>query len=168
MSFDFSNLIPDSVKERFLEDESAPPQVPAKPSPVVVVPTSNFHPPITSNVVIQGQQSTSSALSGILGGTYTTPSATLAILTDLRSKTDFDATPIGQQLKSNMDALDGTGLADDIKSKTAMKLSHQSPAQVVSVLQGLQSILVSDRRNFDATMQTATAAEVDARQAKSG
>lgn len=165
MSFNLKDHLPKGVADALFEDDAPTPQVHASslvnPPPV----------PPQSNTPWPQQPAMPTPLEHLaqLGaqGAYTSPSATLAFLTDLRSKTDFDATPIGQQLKSSMDALDGTGLTDDIKSKTAMKLSHQSPAQVVSVLQGLQSILVSDRRNFDATMQTATAAEVDARQAKS-
>lgn len=171
MSFKFENLIPDSVKDRFLEDESAPPQVSAKPIPAVAVPPSNFQNSLTSPITMQGQQGTS-AMSGLFGSVgaqpaYTTPSATLAFLTDLRTKTDFDTTPLGQQLKSFMDGLADTGMADDLKSKTALKLSHQTPSQVVSVLQGLQAVLAADKQQFEATMQTATVAEVDARKTKS-
>jgi len=98
--------------------------------------------------------------------THSSP-AVSSILADLRTKTNFEATPVGQQLKDSTDALADTGMSDEQKSKTAMKLSHQSPAQVVSVLQGLQAVLVSDKQKFEATMQTATTAEVSSRQTKS-
>ena len=148
--------LPDKVKNALCDpDESTAPQAVPVPIAVPRQPESPYQP-----------------ITAMFSGTLTTPSpvvssAVSSILSDLRGKTDFDATPIGQQLKGCMDALADTGLSEEQKSKTAMKLSHQSPSQVISVLQGLQSVLVADKQHFEATMQTATTAEVNARQAKS-
>lgn len=152
--------LPKGVVDALFEEEDTPAPAPHPnvPAPSVAVASIQWPQQITSPHGLIATLVPSASLPA---------SAVAPILADLRTKTDFDATPIGQQLKGSIDALADTGLSDEQKSKTALKLSHQSPAQVVAVLQGLQSILVSDRRNFDATMQTATAAEVDARQAKS-
>lgn len=152
--------LPKGVVDALFEEEDTPAPAPHPnvPAPSVAVASIQWPQQITSP---------SGLIATLVPSASLPASAVAPILSDLRTKTDFDATPIGQQLKGSIDALADTGLSDEQKSKTALKLSHQSPAQVVAVLQGLQSILVSDRRNFDATMQTATAAEVDARQAKS-
>lgn len=144
--------LPDAIHSAIFEDDppKTKPNVEPVASPVQSVPVQApvYFAPVTDS---------GTAMS----------SAVLSILSDLRGKTDFDATPIGQQIKGCFDALAETGLSDEQKTKTAMKLSHQSPSQVVSVLQGLQAVLVADKQHFEASMQTATTAEVSARQAKS-
>lgn len=142
-----------------LKDALCEPEAPAvsQPVPHPVAPQSFSSIPPTMPTVYAPTVTFSSGLS----------SAVASILSDLRSKTNFDATPVGQQLKESSDALADTGMSEEMKSRTAMKLSHQSSAQVVSVLQGLQAVLVSDKQHFEASMQTATTSEVSARQAKS-
>jgi hypothetical protein len=145
------DYLPKVVGDAMYEEEL--PKVPVPAPRPMSVPTGSLGPRISYQM-----PSTSAAV---------VSSAVSAILSDLRAKTNFDATPIGQQVKESMDALADTGLSDEQKVKTAMKLSHQSPAQVISVLQGLQAALLADKQHFEATMQTATTAEVNAREAKS-
>lgn len=148
--------LPKGVADALFEQEAAP-EKPFQQS--AKVPPIQWQPPAPALVSVVNSTS---------AGTITvTSSAVSSILADLRAKTNFETTPVGQQLKESTDALADTGLDDLQKSKTAMKLSHQSPAQVVAVLQGLQAVLVAETQHFEATMQTATTAEVSARQAKS-
>lgn len=160
------DLLPKGVADALYEDDPAPTpksilhvqpivqqttqwQPPAKtplqPFAAAYPPSPNYPPPTVTG--------SSSAVTGFLD--------------DLRAKTDFDATPIGQQLKGSLDALAGTGLSEEMMTKTAMKITHQSPAQVVAVLQGLTAVLTSEQQHFEASMQSATTQEVGARQAKS-
>lgn len=158
--------LPESVKAKLCDPEvpKAPESAPVQQS----VPSSATQWSQNPDV----RQSISTNFPSAMPNIGATPasvlsSAVASILSDLRTKTDFDATPVGQQLKQCIDALSDTGLSDEQKSKTAMKLSHQSPANVVSVLQGLQSVLAADKQKFDATMSTATTMEVDNRQSQS-
>lgn len=152
--------LPKGLVDAYFENDT--PAAPAQVAqPFVLNPPSATAPFVLSGVHVQPPAVT------VYHSSPTPSSAVSSILADLRSKTDFDATPTGQQLKGCIDALSDTGMSDEQKSKTAMKLSRQSPAQVVAVLQGLQAVLTADKQHFDATMQTATTAEVSARQAKS-
>jgi chromosome segregation ATPase len=143
----------DRIHDALYEEQAPTAPEPIHQQPAQPLPTFQ---PLADSVMPSGAAPASVLSSGVS-----------SILSDLRDKTNFDATPIGQQLKGCMDALADTGLSEEQKIKTAMKLSHQVPSQVVSVLQGLQSVLVTDKQHFEATMQTATTAEVNARQAKS-
>lgn len=148
--------LPDGIKDVLCEPDAPA----AKPvPPPVAVPYVLPIAPITSFV---SQTSHTDA-----GAITVTSSAVSSILSDLRAKTDFNATPVGKQLKESLDALADTGMSEEMMSRTAMKLTHQSPAQVVSALQVLQTALIADKAQFEASMQKATVAEVAARQAKS-
>ena len=164
--------LPKSVADALFEPEEAP--APSQPIPAVLparfIPPSNF-----GTIAVQSSADVASSagfpntvVSMSQAGLATSPvtsAAVASILADLRSKTDFDATPSGQHLKNCREALADSGMTEQQIVKTAMKLSHESPAQVVSVLQELQAVLASDRQQFEATMQAATSAEVDSRHA---
>lgn len=151
--------LPDGLKDVLCEPDApsakpvqnAPQPVSVPYMPVVQIPTTN------TPIYVPNNPAPSSV----------TSSAVSSILADLRSKTDFNTTPVGQQLKESLDALADTGMSEEMMSRTAMKLTHQSPAQVVSALQVLQTTLIADKAQFEASMGKATVAEVAARQAKS-
>lgn len=95
-----------------------------------------------------------------------TASADNPILSDLRSRTSFETTPIGQKLQEFITGLDDTGMTDTQKIKTSLKLSHITPVMVVDILNGLVALLAADKQKFDAQMSLATTKEIDGRQQK--
>lgn len=161
MSFKLTDIIPDSIKDKYMEDET-PAQVtsPAKPSLLLNALSSsspsNFLPSL-------GQQPTFPISPDVIAAKINTSNP---ILDDLRIKTSFEATPLGQQIQGFIDALNDTGMTDDQKIRTALKLGHITPESVITTLNGIQSVLVAERQKFDAQMSTASTSEVDGRQQK--
>lgn len=144
--------LPDGIKDALCEPDTPAAKPVQQPPPVLPVAA------ITSLI---------SQISPTESGTSSVASAAVAaILADLRSKTNFSTTPTGKALAECEEALADTGMSAEMKSKTAMKLTHQSPVQVVAALQVLQTALTADKAQFESSMQKASA-EVDARQAKS-
>lgn len=86
----------------------------------------------------------------------------------LKSKTDFDATPVGQQIKEHMVPLDGLPLTDAQKMSAVLKAGVKdglTADTIVSTLQGLLAVLDQDKVSFQAALDAATKKEVDARKA---
>lgn len=94
------------------------------------------------------------------------PVADNPLLADLRSRTSFETTPIGQKLQEFITGLDDTGMSDTQKIKTSLKLSHITAASVIDTLNGLSAVLAADKQKFDAQMSTATTKEIEGRQQK--
>lgn len=162
MSFKLTDIIPDSIKDKYMEDETiAQAIIPAKPSQPLIV--NSLSSPSPSNFLPSLGQPTFPISPDVIAAKINTSNP---ILDDLRSKTSFEATPLGQQLQGFIDALSETGMTDDQKIRTALKLGHITPESVVSTLTGIQAVLGSERQKFDAQMSAATTSEVDGRQQK--
>lgn len=161
MNFKLTDIIPDSIKDKYMEEEPEHGAVaPVKLSQALrdTIPTTPNPPP--SNFLSSLSQPIAVPITPLV-----TPTSN-PILDDLRSKTSFEATPLGQQLQGFIDALSETGMTDDQKIRTALKLGHITPESVVSTLTGIQAVLGSERQKFDAQMSAATTSEVDGRQQK--
>jgi hypothetical protein len=152
MNFDIKSHLTKGVADAlFTEDDNPKPQQekPRPQAPVVDIPV----PAIIRNVTSPYP--------------HTAPAPVAAdnpLLADLRTRTSFESTPIGQQLQSFITGLDDTGLSDTQKIKTSLKLSHITAASVIDTLNGLQALLATDKQKFDAQMTAATTKEVDGRQ----
>lgn len=146
MSFNLKDHLPKSVSDAIFEEE--PQAAPAQ------------HTPISINI-----PNAATTFSGI---PYTTPSPVVEnpLLSQLRTRTSFEATPIGQQLQGFMNDLADSGLQEPQKTKTALKLSHIPAASVIDALTGLQTVLAADKDKFDAQMVTASNQEIAGRQQK--
>lgn len=149
MDFNIKNHLPKGVADAlFTEDDSQPQQAP-KSQPI-----SN---PVPVPSIIREAVNT-----------YTPPSTSAdnPLLKDLRSRTSFETTPIGQKVQEFITGLDDSGMSDTQKIKTSLKLSHITAASVIDTLNGLSAVLAADKQKFDAQMSTATTKEIDGRQQK--
>lgn len=147
MTFNIKDHLPKGVADALFEEEKT--TAPAKPSPLPVGATMPHAPaPDLPNY------------------TQTPPIVANPLLDDLRRRTSFEATPLGQQLQGYIGALDDTGLSEDQKIKTALKLGHFTAQSVIETLNGVQQLLVADKQKFEAQMTAASATEVSGRQQK--
>ncbi len=147
MSFKLTDIIPDSIKDRYLEDDTVQSATPVAPTRTVHAPPVRSIPSLPTFVIPPPVAVVSSN----------------PLLDDLRKRTSFEATPLGQQLQGFMEALNDTGLPEEQKIRTAMKLGHITPESVVETLNGVQSVLAADKQKFDAQMSAYQATEVDGR-----
>lgn len=159
MSFKFENLMPDSVKEKFFEDDTPAPQTSA---PLIkLVP----HPiPPAASFTITPDTSASFPISPITIAEKMIPPNPM--LDELRARIGLEATPLGKQLHEVLEALSDSGMTEDQKIKTALKIGHITPESVVETLNSVQQLLTADKQKFEAQMSTAETSEVLGRQQK--
>lgn len=149
MNFNVKDHLPKGLADAlFVEEDSSPAQSNPVPRPAIPVQTP-------------------SQFSTLVG---TPPSALVAadsqLLSELRSRTSFESTPLGKQLQGVLSDLADSGISETQKMKTALKISHIPASNVIDTLTGLQASMAADKDKFDAQMAAATTSEVEGRQQK--
>lgn len=147
MNFDIKSHLPKGVADALFTEDDSQPKPTFQPIDIPV-------PNVIRNISTDYTHSAPA------------PIAANPLLDDLRSRTSFESTAIGQQIQSFITGLEDTGLPETQKIKTALKLSHIAPATVIDTLNGLQAVLAADKQKFDAQMQTVTTKDVEGRQQK--
>lgn len=143
---DFKHLI-------FNEDEKPNPRPIAIPSP------TGFAPVLAGSTV------------PMTSATYPIPTVVPdghnTFLDNLKAKTDFDSTPIGQQVREHMVPLDGLPLTEAQKFSAVLKAGAKDGLTGASIVQALQALLAAldqDKTSFDTAIgakQTAAKAIED-------
>lgn len=85
----------------------------------------------------------------------------------LKAKTDFDATPVGQQVNEHLAPLDGLPLTEMQKMSAVLKGGAKeglTAEKIIATLQGLLGVLNSEQQSFNTSVAAATASEVETRQ----
>ena len=85
----------------------------------------------------------------------------------LKAKTDFDATPVGQQVNEHLAPLDGLPLTEMQKMSAVLKGGAKeglTGEKIIATLQGLLGVLTSEQQAFAKSVAVATATEVQTRE----
>lgn len=146
----------DSIKHAVLEEEEpAPSQPVATPTPIASTPyistpiPSTFTTPPTETPQATG-----------------TDAGIAQFLQALKDKTDFDQTPVGQQLAEHMAPVADLPISDAQKLGVAIKAGAKdglTKEKILDTLQGLSSVLVAEKNAFNASADRMMTAEVDSR-----
>jgi len=95
-------------------------------------------------------------------------SESMSVFADrLKAKTDFDATPVGQQVNEHLVPLDGLPLTEMQKMSAVLKGGAKeglTGEKIIATLQGLLGILNSEQEAFSKSVAAATASEVQTRE----
>jgi hypothetical protein len=147
----------DTIKDALFEEE---PEAP-KPSAVRPVPPQ-------PQIPVPFQASPVAAPAFTLPDSDNGGPDSISVFADrLKAKTDFDATPVGQQVTEHLAPLEGLPLTEMQKMSAVLKGGAKeglTGEKIIATLQGLLGVLNSEQQAFNASVATATASEVDTRQ----
>jgi hypothetical protein len=153
----WKDKIPSSIKDAIFEEEPDA----KKPDPV--------RPPLAQpqiHVPFQADPLPTPA--------YTSPvaesadSESMSVFAErLKAKTDFDATPVGQQVNEHLVPLDGLPLTEMQKMSAVLKGGAKeglTGEKIIATLQGLLGVLNTEQEAFHKSVAAATASEVETRE----
>jgi hypothetical protein len=161
------NILPSAVKEALFTSDD-PPSAPAAPVAPRVAASGTFqqiHPTTAALApALAGSGGSGAIGSGtdILAGGDSESLARFASL--LRSRTDFDSTPIGQQLQEHLAPLEGLEITEQQRLGAALKAGAKDGLTgdaILATYTQLQAALEQENQSFQKALASATRAEVE-------
>lgn len=158
----FKDMLPKGLQDAIFEDEPQPDHA----KPVTAVPAGN---PLLAGTGIAWPGALATKMPTISPGPEIAGDAASSInafAQMLKDKTDFDNTPVGQQVKEELMPLEGLPLNETQQMTAVLKAGAKqglTGQKIVSTLQGLIADLEKENKAFQTTVAAARVKEVDAR-----
>jgi hypothetical protein len=160
----WKDMIPPAVKDAIFEEEpdsKKPTAKPGHPQPQIPVP---FQDPFAIPATAPSVPTSTPAISIDAGAD---PDSISVFADRLKAKTDFDATPVGQQVNEHLAPLEGLPLTEMQKMSAVLKGGAKeglTGEKIIATLQSLLGVLNAEQRTFAQSVAAATATEVETRE----